>query len=162
MAQTCKPQDTSQTITFLLHTCARLVAKRFEQNSQGSGLTLSQWKVLVKLSMNEGINQAGLAEILDVEPITLTRSIDKLQALKMIERRPHPTDRRSWVLHLMPAAAEKIELAKIIGDATRAEALAGISAEDRDHLLKTLQKMEQNLAKACEAPAVEQKRASHG
>ncbi len=84
-----------------------------------------------------GSNQAGLAELLDVEPITLGRSIDKLQALKLIERpRPHPTDRRSWLLHLMPAAAEKIELAKIIGDATRAEALAGISAADRDHLLK--------------------------
>lgn len=162
MAQGYKTQDTSQSITFLLHTCARLVAKRFEQNSHGSGLTLSQWKVLVKLSMNEGINQAGLADLLDVEPITLTRSIDKLQALKMIERRPHPSDRRSWVLHLMPAAAEKLELAKVIGEATRAEALAGLSAEDRDHLLKTLQKMEQNLAVACEAPAVEQKRASHG
>jgi MarR family transcriptional regulator, transcriptional regulator for hemolysin len=154
--------DTSPTITFLLHTCARLLAKRFEQNSQGSGLTLSQWKVLVTLSRNEGINQARLAELLDVEPITLGRSIDKLQALKLIERRPHPTDRRSWLLHLTPAAAEKIELAKVIGEATRAEALAGVSAAERDHLLKTLQKIEQNLAKACETPAVEQKRASHG
>lgn len=161
MAQNCG-DDTAPTITFLLHTCARLLAKRFEQNSQSSGLTLSQWKVLVTLSKNEGINQAGLAELLDVEPITLGRSVDKLQALKLIERRPHPTDRRSWLLHLMPAAAEKIELAKVIGDATRAEALAGVSPADRDHLLKTLQKIEQNLAKACEAPAVEQKRASHG
>ena len=149
------------TVGFLLHTCARLLAKRFEQNSQGSGLTLSQWKVLVKLSMNEGINQAGLADLLDVEPITLGRSVDKLQALKLIERRPHPTDRRSWLLHLTPAAAEKIQLAKQIGDATRGEALAGISLEDRERLLKTLQRVEENLAKACGEPASEQKQGCH-
>jgi MarR family transcriptional regulator, transcriptional regulator for hemolysin len=154
--------ENSPTLGFMLHTCARLLAKRFEQNSQGSGLTLSQWKVLVNLSKNEGINQAGLADVLDVEPITLGRSVDKLQALKLIERRPHPTDRRSWLLHLTPAAAEKIQLAKTIGDATRAEALVGISAADRDHLLKTLQRVEANLAKACEAPAAEQNRERHG
>lgn len=147
----------SPTLGFLLSTCARLLRKRFEQNSQGSGLTLSQWKVLVYLSTNEGINQAGLADLLDVEPITLARSVDKLQAMKLIERRPNPADRRSWLLHLMPAADEKIQLAKRIGDATRAEALAGISAADRDQLLKTLQRIEHNLASACEAPAIEQK-----
>lgn len=154
--------ENSPTLGFLLHTCARLLAKRFEQNSQGSGLTLSQWKVLVNLSKNEGINQAGLADVLDVEPITLGRSVDKLQALKLIERRPHPNDRRSWLLHLTPAAAEKIQLAKTIGDATRAEALAGITVADRDHLLKTLQQVEANLARACEAPAAEQNRERHG
>ncbi len=147
----------SPTITFLLHTCARLLKKRFEQNSHGSGLTLSQWKVLVYLSTNEGINQAGLADLLDVEPITLARSVDKLQAMKLIDRRPNPVDRRSWLLHLTSAADEKIQLAKTIGDGTRAEALAGISAADREHFLKTLQRMEHNLVKACEAPAIGQK-----
>ncbi|WP_045837408.1 MarR family winged helix-turn-helix transcriptional regulator [Hyphomicrobium sp. 99] len=149
-------------VGFLLHGCARLLRKRFEQNSQGTGLTLPQWKVLVYLSSNEGINQAGLADLLDVEPITLGRSLDKLQALKLIERRPHPTDRRSWLLHLLPAADEKIQLAKVIGDATRAEAFKGISDADREHLLKTLQRMHENLVKACEAPAAEPKRTSHG
>jgi DNA-binding MarR family transcriptional regulator len=149
--------ESAPTIGFLLSTCARLLRKRFEQNSQGSGLTLSQWKVLVYLSTNEGINQAGLADLLDVEPITLARSVDKLQAMKLIERRPNPADRRSWLLHLTPAADEKIRLAKIIGDATRAEALAGVSIADRDHLLGTLQRIEHNLVDACEAPAIEQK-----
>ncbi len=149
--------ENSPTLGFLLSTCARLLRKRFEQNSQGSGLTLSQWKVLVYLSTNEGINQARLADLLDVEPITLARSVDKLQAMKLVERRPNPADRRSWLLHLMPAADEKIQLAKTIGDATRAEAMAGISAADRDHLFRILQQIEQNLAEACEAPAIGQK-----
>jgi DNA-binding MarR family transcriptional regulator len=137
--------DKSRTLGFLLTTCANLLRKRFEQNSQGSGLTLAQWKVLVTLSMN------------DIEPITIARSLDKLQAMTLVERRPHPSDKRSWLLHLAPAAAEKIELAKIIGDATRAEALVGVSASDLEHLLKTLQQIEQNLGKACAAPPIEQK-----
>lgn len=149
--------ENSRTLSFLLVTCARLMRKRFEQNSHGSGLTLPQWKVLVNLSTNEGINQARLADMLDVEPITIARSLDKLQAMKLVERRPHPSDKRSWLLHLTPAADEKIELAKVIGDATRAEALVGVSAADLAHLVKTLQQIEKNLVEACEAPPIEQK-----
>ncbi len=88
--------ENSPTITFLLHTCARLLKKRFEQNSHGSELTLSQWKVLVYLSTNEGINQAGLADLLDVEPITLARSIDKLQAFEA-DRAPRQSGRQTLV-----------------------------------------------------------------
>jgi DNA-binding MarR family transcriptional regulator len=149
--------ESSRTLGFLLTTCANLLRKRFEQNSQGSGLTLAQWKVLVTLSMNEGVNQARLADLLDIEPITIARSLDKLQAMTLVVRRPHPSDKRSWLLHLAPAATEKIELAKIIGDATRAEALVGVSSADLEHLLKTLQRIEQNLGKACVAPPIEQK-----
>lgn len=149
--------ENSRALGFLLTTCANLLRKRFEQNSQGSGLTLAQWKVLVTVSKNEGTNQARLAELLDIEPITIARSLDKLQSLKLVERRPHPTDKRSWLLHLMPAAAEKIAFAMVIADATRVEALAGVSAADLDHLLKTLQRIEQNLGKACVSPPIEQK-----
>ena len=152
----------SPTLGFLLHDVARLLRKQFEQNARGSGLTRSQWQVLAYLSKNEGINQAGLAELLDVEPITLGRIADKLDALKLIERRPDPFDRRVWNLHLTPAAHRKLEQAKKIGDATRAEALAGVSAADKALLLKTLQILKANLTQACEAPATEQKRASHG
>jgi DNA-binding MarR family transcriptional regulator len=157
--------DNSPTLGFLLHTCARLLKKRFEQNARDSGLTRSQWQVLAYLSKVEGINQAGLAELLDLEPITVGRIVDKLEEMSLIERRPHPTDRRVWELHLAPAAHKPLENAKKIGDATRAEALAGISAADRVHLVKTLQAVSANLVKACEAPPiepkVEQKRARH-
>jgi DNA-binding MarR family transcriptional regulator len=155
-------EDRSPTLGFLLHDVARLLRKRFEQNARGSGLTRSQWQVLAYLSKSEGINQSGLAELLDVEPITLARLVDKLQALKLIERRPHPADRRVWNLHLTPAARQKLQQARKIGDATRAEALAGISATDRQQLLKTLQILKANLAEACGAPTVEQKWTSDG
>jgi MarR family transcriptional regulator for hemolysin len=154
--------EVDSTLGFLLHDVARLLKKRFEQNSRGSGLTRSQWQVLTYLAQNEGINQAGLAELIEIEPITLGRIIDKLEILRLIKRNPHPTDRRRWLLHLMPAARAKLQQARAYDDVTRSEATAGVSEDDRQHLLKTLQALKENLTQACDAPLAGQKRASHG
>src|SRR6202035_3818809 len=118
------------TLGFLLHDVARLLKKRFEQNSRGSGLTRSQWQVLTYLAQNEGINQARLAELIEIEPITLGRIVDRLEAMGLIERHPHPTDRRTWLLHLVEAARPKLEQIRELGDVTHEEALAGVSEDD--------------------------------
>ena len=149
------------TLGFLLHDVARLLKKRLEQHSRGSGLTRSQWQILAYLAKNEGINQKGLAELLDIEPITLGRIVDKLEAMELVERHPHPTDRRRWLLHLMPAARPKLEQAGELGEVIRSEGFAGVSEADRRRLLKTLQALRANLAGACDAPLAGQKRASH-
>src|ERR1700723_632808 len=150
------------TLGFLLHDVARLLKKRLEQHSRRSGLTRSQWQILAYLAKNEGINQKGLAELLDIEPITLGRIVDKLETLRLIKRNPHPTDRRRWLLHLMPAARSRLQQAGEYGDVTRREALAGVSEADRQCLLMTLDAMKANLTEACEASIAGQKRASHG
>ncbi len=150
------------TLAFLLHDVARLLKKRLEQNSRESGLTRSQWQVLAYLAQNEGINQKGLAELLEIEPITLGRIVDKLETLCLVERHPHPTDRRTWRLHVMPAARPKLEQVRELGDVTRGEALAGVSEVDKQRLMNTLQTLKVNLTEACDAPIAGQKRASHG
>jgi MarR family transcriptional regulator, transcriptional regulator for hemolysin len=152
----------SSTLDFLLHDVARLLRKRFEQNARGSGLTRSQWQVLTYLAQNEGISQSGLAELLDVEPITLCRLVDKLQAFGLIERHPHPSDRRVWNLHLMPAAHPKLIQVRKLGDMTRSEALARVSDASRLHLLETLQVLKLNLTEACNPSLARQKRVTHG
>jgi MarR family transcriptional regulator, transcriptional regulator for hemolysin len=152
--------DNAPTLGFLLHDVARLLRKRFEQNARGSGLTRSQWQVLAYLSKNDGINQSGLAELLDVEPITLGRIVDKLEALGLVERHPHPSDRRIHLLRLTPVAGPKLTQLQRLGDITRGEALAGVSEADRDRLLKTLQVLKANLIQACDAPVADEKRAS--
>jgi MarR family transcriptional regulator, transcriptional regulator for hemolysin len=152
----------SPALGFLLHEVARLLRKKFEQNARGSGLTRSQWQVLIYLAQNEGINQARLAELIEIEPITLGRIADKLEALGLIERHPHPTDRRTWLLHLVPAARSRLQQAGEYGDVTHRETLAGVSEADRQHLLKTLQALKENLTHACDAPLAGQKRANHG
>jgi MarR family transcriptional regulator, transcriptional regulator for hemolysin len=150
----------SPTLGFLLHEVARLLRKRFEQNARGSRLTQSQWQVLTYLAQNKGINQSGLAELLGVEPITLCRIVDRLQAFGLIERRPHPYDRRVWTLHLTAASRPKLIQARKLGDMTRTEAFAGVSDANRLHLLETLRVLKLNLTAACKSSVAGQKRAT--
>ena len=141
------------TLGMLVHDVARLQRKRFGQRARNVGLTSSQWQAIAHLSKNEGINQAGLAELLEVEPITLVRMLDRLAERGLIERRQHPTDRRTWLLFLTAAARPLIGALQEIGDATRAEALAGVCETQRAELARTLTQMKTNLAAACRAPA---------
>lgn len=152
----------SPTLGFLVHDVARLLRKRFEQNARDSGLTRSQWQVLAYLERNEGIHQSGLAELLEVEPITLGRLVDKLQRAGLVERRPHATDRRIWLLHLTDLARPKLKDLRELGDLTRGEALAGVSEEDREHLVKTLQMLKANLIDASSTPVQRSRMAGHG
>jgi MarR family transcriptional regulator, transcriptional regulator for hemolysin len=152
--------DNQPTLGFLLHEVARLLRKRFEQRAKGLGLTRSQWQTLAYLNANEGIHQGGLAEILEIEPITLVRILDKLQERKLVERRQHPTDRRIWQLYLRDAARPLIAGMGVIGDATRAEALAGLADDERAHLVRALCRMKTNLVEACAQP-VDEREASH-
>ena len=87
-----------------MHDTARLLRKRFEQNARDLGLTRSQWQVLAHLARNEGIQQSALADILDVEPITLVRMVDRLAGGGPGRAPHHPKDRRVWLLSLKPAA----------------------------------------------------------
>ncbi|WP_046868711.1 MarR family winged helix-turn-helix transcriptional regulator [Microvirga massiliensis] len=136
---------------FLLHDVARLMRKRFEQSARqsGLGLTRSQWQVLAHLAKHEGIQQGALADLLEIEPITLVRILDKLQELDLVERRPHATDRRIWLLYLKPSAGPVLDTMWTIGDRTRAEALEHVSSKDRDHLMQALFTMRENLLAAC-------------
>lgn len=149
------------TLGFLLHDVARLLRKRFEQRAKGFGLTRSQWQTLAYLASNEGIHQAGLAEMLEIEPITLVRILDKMADRGLIERRQHPTDRRIWLLYLRDEARPLLARIRSLGDATRGEALEGISDEDRNRLYEALTLMKTNLLQGCRL-AVADKETNHG
>ncbi|CAM5762434.1 MarR family transcriptional regulator [Labrys miyagiensis] len=152
---------TQPTLGFVLHDVARLLRKRFEQRARDLGLTRSQWQTLAYLSQNEGIHQGGLADILEIEPITLVRILDKLEARGLVERRQHAADRRIWLLFLTPEAHPLLGKIRGIGEVTRAEALTGITDQERVQLLNTLTIMKSNLLEACRLP-VDGKEASHG
>jgi len=143
------------TLGFLLHDVARLLRKRFEQRARCLGLTRSQWQTLAYLRSNEGIHQGGLAEILEIEPITLVRILDKLADRGLIERRQHPTDRRIWLLYVREEAHPLLAEMRELGDLTRGEAFDGIPSEQRDQLFGILTAMKTNLAQACRTPVAE-------
>jgi DNA-binding MarR family transcriptional regulator len=114
------------------------------------------------LDQNEGINQIGLAELLDVEPITLSRILDRLEANGLIERHPDPSDRRVRILRLAPAGRRKLAQARTLSEVVRSEALIGVSEPDLLRLLETLKVVKSNLAHACESSIEKRKRAGHG
>lgn len=120
---------------FLLHDVARLLRKRIEQRTRALGLTRSQWSVLAHIARHEGINQTALAEVLEVEPITLGRILDRLESMGYIERRPHPDDRRARLPHLTEKAGPVLEQLFALGAAVREEAMEGLTKAQRDDLV---------------------------
>lgn len=147
---------------FLLHDIARLLRKRFDQRARGLGLTRAQWQVLVHLARHEGINQSGLAEILEVEPITLGRLIDRMEEAGWVERRPHPSDRRVRLLYMTAKAQPVFAEMRAIGDQVKGEALAGLTQEERERLLATLLTIRTNLSDRNDDSAGDPARAASG
>lgn len=130
---------------------SRLMRRTFDMRARQIGVTRPQWQVLTLLSRHAGINQGGLADLLEVEPITLGRMIDRLQDSQMVERRPDPADRRAWRLHLTPKGEEQIERLKPFAAETIDAALEGLAPAERDQLMAMLDKMRANLSRR--APA---------
>lgn len=96
-------------LLFLLHDVARLLRYEADRRAGAHGMTRAQWVILFWLERQPGLSQKELAEILEVEPITVARLIDRLEGRGMVERRPDPRDRRIWRLHLLPPAASVLE-----------------------------------------------------
>lgn len=91
-------------LLFLLNDVARLLRVEADKRARLHGMTRAQWGILIWLQRQPGLSQKELAEILEVEPITVARLVDRLEARGMVERRPDPRDRRIWRLHLLPPA----------------------------------------------------------
>jgi MarR family transcriptional regulator for hemolysin len=130
--------DPERSFGFLLHDISRLMRKRFERRARTIGLTRAQWSVLANVARKEGINQTALAEILEIEPITLVRQIDRLEAAGWIERRLDPTDRRVRLLYLTESAQPILERMRELGAATKAETLASLTPAQQEALIDTL------------------------
>jgi MarR family transcriptional regulator, transcriptional regulator for hemolysin len=91
-------------LLFLLHDLGRLLRVNADKRARAEGMTRAQWGILLWLERQPGISQKELSELLEVEPISVARLVDRLQARAMVERRPDPKDRRIWRLHLCAAA----------------------------------------------------------
>lgn len=126
---------------------ARLMRRSFDARARQIGVTRPQWRVLSVLRRYEGINQGGLAELLEVEPITVCRMVDRLQEAELVERRPDPVDRRSWLLFLTPKAQDLLGLLRPLAEEMLDEALEGVSETDRTSLVNSLDRMRRNLSR---------------
>jgi DNA-binding MarR family transcriptional regulator len=134
------------TLGFLLADVSRLMRRAFQQRLEGSSLTLAQARALVYVSRNEGVRQIDLAEMLEVQPITLARLLDQLAKAGLVERRAAPADRRAYQIFLLPAATRQLVAIERVAKAVRANALRGVSEQQATGVMSALRKMRNNLA----------------
>lgn len=139
-------------VASLISDVSRLMRRSFDARARTIGVTRPQWQVLTVLKRHEGVNQGGLAELLDVEPITVCRMVDRLQEAGLVERRADASDRRSWRLHVTAKARDLIEDLRPLGESVIEQALEGVDAADRARLAEILGTVRQNLSR----PAVEE------
>ena len=133
-------------VGFLVYDVARLMRENFNQKVQTLGMTLAQARVLAHLSRNEGISQVALSAILDVQPITLLRQIDRLEKAGLLRRQVHPNDRRMQQLYLTSQAQPLLDKIFAADNDAQVQLLAGIDAAAFDQLIAALTKIRANLS----------------
>jgi MarR family transcriptional regulator, transcriptional regulator for hemolysin len=134
----------------LVHDVGRLLRRKIDQRAQTIGLTSAQWRVLsavarTELLNQEPLNQAGLADQLEIEPITLSRLVDRMESAGLIERRADPGDRRAYRLFLTEAARPVVADFRAIAYECVMAALAGVSDAEIDIVTDVLSRIRANL-----------------
>jgi MarR family transcriptional regulator, transcriptional regulator for hemolysin len=140
---------------FTLGELQRLVRLYADKQAARYGITRAQWAVLAKVERCEGLKQTELAELLEMQPITLTRLIDKLCDNGWIERRADQTDRRVNRLYLRKAARPLLGKLSGLRSEITATALDGINPSDAHRLLTLLESIKENVRNAIQVPAGE-------
>jgi MarR family transcriptional regulator for hemolysin len=135
-------------VAFNISDVARLMRTYVDQRARELGMTRAQWAVLARIDRNEGVRQGELADTLDLQPITVTRLIDRLCDSGLIERRPDPSDRRAKRLYLTPAARPVLDGMMPLGKEIMATVLAGIEPAAIEQLLAHLLTIKTNLRSA--------------
>jgi DNA-binding MarR family transcriptional regulator len=137
----------SDLIGTLLADVSRLMRRNFDEKARSIGVTRPQWRVLTTLNRHEGINQGGLADLLDVEPISVGRMVDRLCDAGLVERQPDPADRRIWRLYLTKKAGALLEDLRPLAIELFEEALGDLSSAERDQLHSMLERIRANLTR---------------
>jgi DNA-binding MarR family transcriptional regulator len=130
----------------LITDLSRLIRRTFNRHLRDSELTQSQWQAIAYLRRSESINQAALAELMEIQPITLARLVDRMAAAGWVERRPDPRDRRAVQLFLTEKTQPILANMRAAGTLFQEQALAGIDDAERQQLIATLGKIKANLA----------------
>jgi MarR family transcriptional regulator for hemolysin len=138
----------SREIAISIIDVARMLKTYADQRARQFGISRAQWTVLMRLDRFEGLKQSELAEVLDLQPISLTRLLDRLAENGLIERRPDPNDRRANRLYLTPAARPLLKQLSELGEDMMTTVLDKIDEPARAHLLSDLDTIKDSLRAA--------------
>ncbi len=142
------PLPDKREIAFTIMDVARLLKTYADQRGRQFGTSRAQWAVLVRIERSEGLKQSELAEMLDLQPISLTRMLDRLADNGLIERRPDPNDRRANRLYLTAAARPLLEQLAGLGQEMMEVVLGGLDERANARLLRDLAVIKDNLRSA--------------
>jgi MarR family transcriptional regulator for hemolysin len=138
----------SRELAFAINDVGRLLRTLADQKAARFGMTRAKWSVLARLERYEGLKQAELAEMLDLQPITLTRLLDGLEGNGLIERRADENDRRAKRLYLTAAARPLLERLSVLGQGLFGTVLNGLDEAAVAALIRDLSTMKENLRQA--------------
>jgi DNA-binding MarR family transcriptional regulator len=133
-----------ETVPFEIGETAHALRKAFDRLAVGLGVTRAQWKVLFKLTRTPGLRQVELADMLDLEPITLCRIVDRLEEAGLVERTRDPDDRRAWRLHVTAQAQPLVDKLQGIGAELIGHAFSGIDPEEIEITRRVLARVREN------------------
>jgi MarR family transcriptional regulator for hemolysin len=142
------PRSLNREFAFTVSDVGRMLRTYADHKASQLGITRAQWVVLARLDRFEGLKQSELAEMLDLQPISLTRLLDRLCGSGLIERRPDPNDRRAKRLFLTPAARPMLERLGDLGETMMETALAGVGRETVELMVAQLAIVKENLRQA--------------
>ena len=153
-------QPTKMEFAFTIMDVARLLKTYADQRARQLGISRAQWAVLIRIDRNEGLKQSELADMLDLQPITLTRLLDRLADNELIERRADPNDRRANRLYLRPAAKPLLDRLAVLGADMMETVLDGLTSASVERMLKELGAVKDNLRTAITNNANQQQAAN--
>jgi len=131
---------------YLIADLSRLYGRVFDRRAAHLGLTRVQWRALKRIHQNEGLTQAALADVMDMEPIAVGRVVDRLQKAGFVERRNDPNDRRCWRLHLSPQSNELMDLIEDVATGLREDSLAEVAPDELQTTLQVLSQIRETLS----------------
>lgn len=137
--------DSTTGLGFLLSDVSRLMRRRFAQKAQAHDLTAAQWRALAQLKRSGEVNQVELANLLESEPMTVCRLVERMEAANLVKRVPHPSDRRAKLVRLTDKSRAILDDIRVIANDVYEEALRGLSDGERVALVSSLKRMNANL-----------------
>ena len=143
-----RPVNLRREALFLVFDVARAMRTYIDQRAREHGMTRAQWRVLARLERHEGMTQAEMAEALEIQPISLVRLIDRLCLHGLVERRPHPRDRRANRLYLTEKGRATLVQLVPVGRTVAGEVLAHFDEPQVADLLQKLLLIRNNIRNA--------------
>ncbi len=138
--------DLEKRFGFLISEVGRLTSRRFDDLAKSTlGLTRAQCRVMAYLAHYGDTNQARLAELLDVAPISAGRILERMEEAGWVARSANPNDRRELHVKLTSKAEAALASARRVGDKVALEALDGFTPEEAEHFNLMLQRVRKNL-----------------